>query len=443
MRLARCVRRNGIRPMRRLALVFSLVGAAIGCRGDAGPDAGSTSAVDGLADDVFSAPDPGDVVSPPKPEVRVGLVSGAPCQLSAQCMSGSCTLGLCSDWAHALRIGIDTTADGADIKETLTDFPLLVQLDEGSFPFDLARDDGADLRFVDTSGKNLDYEIERWDSDRGLARIWVLVPTVLGNSVANAILMYFGNPSAVPLSSGADVFSSFDCVLHMAVDSAAGMTQLIDSSGHANHGRLPDSDTIHQAADGIAGDGFLADGAGTYLATSMRLASPATFSTSMWFNTASTAGGGLLSFARNEVGSGGRFDRVVWMDTEGRLSFAVSRENQLSSVRSLGSYSDGKWHFVVARFSEAGQYLMVDGESVADDPTVASVDSYPGYWRFGAAPNLAILSSSNRPPASSNCLAASIDEVRVSSNLESDDWVKLSYVTQRPGGTAVTYHVIP
>ena len=132
------------------------------------------------------------------------------------------------------------------------------------------------------------------------------------------------------------------------------------------------------------------------------------------------------------------------MDSSGRLSFAVVHNGTLATVSSLEGYGDNKWHFIVARFSSSGQYLFVDGESVADDPTTTSADAYIGFWRFGEEP--ATSPPSHAPDAAvstGDFIFGSIDEARIATDELSDAWIKLSYATQRPGATAVIYNARP
>ena len=193
-------------------------------------------------------------------------------------------------------------------------------------------------------------------------------------------------------------------------------------------------------ANGIAGPGLALGGDGAYLATSKRVASPQTFSISLWFKTTSTARAGLAGFASRQTGSDALFDRAIWMDERGRLSFAVLLEDASATLSSLTGYNDGAWHLVVARFSGSGQYLMVDGESIADDPTSSGGETYNRYWRFGEEP----LSSSpavaiDASVPAGNFFSGTLDEIRITNDEPSDAWIKLAYATQRPGATAVVY----
>jgi hypothetical protein len=132
------------------------------------------------------------------------------------------------------------------------------------------------------------------------------------------------------------------------------------------------------------------------------------------------------------------------MDESGRLAFAVLHGGHLLTVSTLTGYNDGAWHLVVARLSSGGQYLFVDGEPVADDPTSSGADPDDGYWRFGEEP------LSSPPPATTdaavptgNFFSGALDEIRVTTDEPSDARIKLAYATQRPGANAVSYQPVP
>ncbi len=380
----------------------------------------------------------------PNLDAKIGLGGGSWCDASEQCLSGACTLGVCSDWANAMRIGIDTTATGADVNEDVAHFPLLVRLNATNFNFDGARHDGADIRFLDAGGNNLDYEVERWDADGAVAEIWVLVPRISGNSLGNFIFMYWGNPLSAPISDGPSVFGDFMCVFHMGESPSGSATQIDDGSGHNNTGFIQTQSAAALRGGGISGTGLALDGTSTYLATSLPLGAPQTVAISVWLKTTSATGGGIATFAGNKAGAGGSFDHAIAMDAGGRLSFAILHGGALATVTSLASYNDGAWHFIVARFSSSGQYLFVDGEAVADDPMMTSADAHSGYWRFGEEPAAAAPAATPDAAISTGYfISGTIDEIRVTAEEPSDARIKLCYATQRPGASAVVYPARP
>jgi hypothetical protein len=379
----------------------------------------------------------------PSLDAKPGLGGGSGCAASEECLSGACTLGRCSDWAHAMRIGIDTTSSGADVHDPVSGFPLLVRLNAMNFVFAEARPDGADIRFLDSSGNNLAHEIERWDAGNAMADIWVLVPQIMGGSRDNLIVMYWGNQLATPASSGPSVFGDFSCVFHMGEDPTSSVLQIDDDSGQGNPGTVQNQSATNPRGEGISGSGLALDGM-TVLTTFRRLAAPQPMTISLWLKTTSETGGGIAGFASKLLNNQAVHDRSVAMDPIGHLSFSILHGGVPETVTSLASYNDGRWHVITARFSASGQYLFVDGEAVADDPSLTSADSYSGFWRFGEEPAASPPGGASDTDISTGYyISGLIDEARVSTSELSDDWIKLSYATQRPGANAVIYDVRP
>ena len=128
------------------------------------------------------------------------------------------------------------------------------------------------------------------------------------------------------------------------------------------------------------------------------------------------------------------------MNRDGTISFSMLRQGARATLTSLARYNDGVWHLIAARFSQSGQYLFIDGEAVADDPTMNQADNYLGYWRLGVEPGPPVQSgNSDAGVASSNYISANLDEASVNTRELSDAWIKLAYATQRPGATALVF----
>ena len=75
--------------------------------------------------------------------------------------------------------------------------------------------------------------------------------------------------------------------------------------------------------------------------------SPKTYSAELWFKTTSIQGGKLIGFGNATSGLSNSYDRHVYMQSNGRLSFGASSGGQQSLVTPI-SYNDGQWHHVVA-----------------------------------------------------------------------------------------------
>ncbi len=111
-------------------------------------------------------------------------------------------------WQKRQKIQFNASSAGADIKENLTDVPVLVRLHTGNFSFSGVKADGSDIRFISADDKSpLKYHIEKFDPKEEIALIWVKVPRISGGSDQDSVWMYYGNPSA---SDGQDIGGTYD-----------------------------------------------------------------------------------------------------------------------------------------------------------------------------------------------------------------------------------------
>ena len=94
-----------------------------------------------------------------------------------------------TDWLERKKL----TIDNSDQTEALTDFPLLVKLDDTRIDYAKTLNAGEDIRFIDDNGSTqLKYEIEKWD-EAGTSYVWVKVPQIDGSSKTDHIWMYYDN----------------------------------------------------------------------------------------------------------------------------------------------------------------------------------------------------------------------------------------------------------
>ncbi|MET4099767.1 PKD repeat protein [Agrococcus sp. UYP10] len=136
-------------------------------------------------------------------------------------------------------------------------------------------------------------------------------------------------------------------------------------------------------------------------------AMPRAFSTELWFNTTTLLGGKLIGFGNSQTGSSTTYDRHIYMQNNGRLTFGVHLD-VLRTISTSAAYNDGRWHHVVATQGAGGIALYVDGTRVAQDTTVTTARAYGGYWRIGGD----TLSSWPNAPSSSHFRGA-MDEIAV------------------------------
>ncbi|MCA9125481.1 MAG: DUF2341 domain-containing protein [Planctomycetales bacterium] len=165
------------------------------------------------------------------------------------------TVSAAANWANAnWDFRQKLTFDHSSISADAVNLPVLVRLhasalDAVQIDYSQLQANGEDLRFVDSDGTLLAYEIESWDSS-GYSYVWVNVPQVNGGSNQDFIWMYYGNGNAPAGESPTSIWSSdLLAVLHM-VGSATDSGQL------SNDG--VDNTTFTQ--DAFAGGAALFDG---------------------------------------------------------------------------------------------------------------------------------------------------------------------------------------
>lgn len=185
---------------------------------------------------------------------------------------------------------------------------------------------------------------------------------------------------------------------------SSGTTQ-VDYAGSLNQTNTGTT----TAAGAVAGDsalGFPGTASGQS-GTSSPITGPNTFSAESWFRTSTTSGGKILGFGGSATGVSSSYDRHVYMDDSGRLTFGVY-PGAVRTIRSPKSYNDNQWHHVVATLSSGGMQLYVDGLRVAANTSVTSAEGYSGFWRIGGD-NLAAWT--DRP--SSDFFNGTIDETAI------------------------------
>src|SRR5580704_3073409 len=100
------------------------------------------------------------------------------------------------DWSYRKKITLDAGPMGAALTEDAGRMPVLIRLHDGNFRFTDAKEDGSDLRFVDSDDKTpLKFHIDTYDGVLGIALVWVDMPMVLAGATAE-IYLYYGNPKA-------------------------------------------------------------------------------------------------------------------------------------------------------------------------------------------------------------------------------------------------------
>ncbi len=331
-----------------------------------------------------------------------------------------------SAWRFSRTLILNTTRSGAGIAGEVLGFPALVRLDETVVDFAQTEKDGADIRFTKQDGTPLPLEIERWDKAARRANIWVRIDTVHADDDAHAVIMFWGNAGASAVSNGAAVFDTADgfCgVWHMNAncDDATYFSRSGTASGL--------SDTV-----GIIGS-CLRFGGNGYAKVSGLMGMPPALTLSAWayLDTVKNTGAEIVSIGDaalirmddhwNDKGTHGAY--CVRPDAVGDSTHCFTKSGVF--LKKTG------WHFLSYSIDVAAgvQRLYIDGSPccVTESTVPIVYGGIGGDVYFGRHGNGKTVFN----------FEGGIDEVRMSRNVRSADWIRLSYLNQRPDDKLVKW----
>jgi hypothetical protein len=336
-----------------------------------------------------------------------------------------------SSWAHTKVITLNTSATGANVAGSVGGFPVLVRLTSAHAEiFTQAKANGADIRFRRLPGPSLPYQIERWDSAGQSADIWVRLDTVMGNNSTQTFNIYWGKTSAGDSSNGAKTF-----------DAAGGYQGVWHFNNSVNDATV---NAIHGVDEGTS-DIVGAVGRGRD------------------FN-----GSSRITLGNNPLMSSGDADRFTVESWANWSSIGTGGTDRYRCIINHGTTNNADQFFLYARNPSAGgvdphySFGYYTGSSsnaalgygIAADAGVWTHVSgvYDGNeWRVYRNGVLAATAAKSGSPVNSAAdwvigawgtsrnFLGGLDEIRFSNKVRSDDWLKLSYETQKSGATALTF----
>ncbi|HUI92231.1 MAG TPA: DUF2341 domain-containing protein [Chitinivibrionales bacterium] len=321
-----------------------------------------------------------------------------------------------SQWPYSRTVHLVTTPAGADVADTVMNFPVLVRLDQSAIAFGQTQTDGQDIRFAKKNGRHLRYEIERWDPAARIAAVWVNVDTVYGNDTTD-IIMYWGKKNTGNFSDGGQVFGrtfGYMGVWHMnGTDDASGL----------GHSLVTQSAATTPAADtGLIGGAMRFNGSAYWAVPySSSIDGNNRFSISVWAQWLGAAVPGYNRIISN---------KRAWNDSAGFELLTISGNDSAIDIRAedsigngplnvIGGWSLHGWHYITLVWNNGVCAIYVDG-------------SYISAPLINAFSNVNDLVFGSNVGNTEQKWIGCIDEVRLSSGPLSAGWVKLCYMNQKP-----------
>ncbi len=335
-----------------------------------------------------------------------------------------------AQWGHAADLYFDTSPNGAAVANNVRDFPVLIRLRSGNFSFSQALKNGQDVRFAKTDGKQMAYEIERWDSAGKAADIWVRVDTVPGSYQGVFAHMYWGKAGSPDHSDGNAVFNpaiGFEDVWHMTAtgsnqrpNSVAGKfaaTPFRYQSEKTKEGAVGRCDSLDGVTDGDylqIGDGY------TEFAVGLTM--------SIWaYPARNTVWSRLI-----DLGNGAGLDNIYMArrDNSQDLSFSLwSSGLKQAELIASGVLYPNQWGLYTVTVSGKNAKIYRNGALVASDVLPVGVSNLRRAYNYIGRSNW----------SGDEYFAGKIDEVQLHDVARSADWIKLAYANQKASQSLVYF----
>jgi hypothetical protein len=333
-----------------------------------------------------------------------------------------------STWSYSTKIYVNTTASGANITSDQANFPLLVRLTRGNFNFDQALTTGADLRFADSSGNLLPYEIERFDATAKAADVWVLLPSVKANNNSQWFRMYWGKGRAASLSSGPAVFlgsAGFAGVWHLGEDGSTTSGAYKDATGFKNAGSGIAMTNASDVAAVVGVGSHFATGSnqGIHVPNAASLYSAGALTLEAWVNPTSKTN--YLRIAGKPFSSNGAPWNQFDLELDGsatKFSFSLTVGGTEASVQNTTTLNNGTWYHVAGVYDGSTQKAYCNGLAEASTARSGTVNDYGAPFAIGKYYH-----------GTGSNWDGKIDEVRLSTVARSADWMKLAYENMKTG----------
>lgn len=355
---------------------------------------------------------------------RIPAALAAACLL---CPGISPAAGDYSDWTRGTDVILNTSASGANVTSMVRNFPILVRLTAANFPFSQAGGDGRDIRFTKADGGPLPHQIERWDSTRALAEIWVRVDTIRASTAVQTLRMLWGNVSAPDGSDGASVFRTadgFTAVWHLNASGTAARPNSVSGGNPAvpvnydgdesRAGLIARADSL----DGLANGDYLDVGDGYSGFTGG-------FTYSAWINPSAVKKWAHVL----DLGNGEGSDNIIVnrVNVSDALGFHNWNGGNSVSREVAGQWTLNQWQHIAVTLSGKNVRIYRNGVQILAD-TMQAISGVLRTANFLGKSNWAL----------DEYFQGKIDETELAATAHSADWIKLAYQNQKAAQTLVT-----
>ena len=293
------------------------------------------------------------------------------------------------------------------------------------------------MRVSASDSSHLPFQIDHWTPLAGSAAIWVKLDTVFGNDSNQFITLHWGKRDAPDFSDGKKVFSTFAGVWHFSEDvNGSGDGQFDDASPSMADGA---AHVLPTNRLGMVGPGSAFGGTHSVRVQGNAAMKPARLLTlSAWIYSTGTGtqGGEIASMGDNygmRVHFNGSAYFFLYTDTT-RKSNTRTPEPVWPYCTSTGlDLRNTGWHHVAGLYDGQTMRVFVDGtEKGSQLVNQDMVYPFGKEFRMGIHGNEAFNVSGYE-------FKGVTDEIQVSAQARTPDWIKLSFQNQRAGSALLEF----
>ncbi|MFA7061465.1 MAG: DUF2341 domain-containing protein, partial [Pedobacter sp.] len=317
-------------------------------------------------------------------------------------------------WQYRKKVAFDAGEKGGNVKESLTDSPVLVRLHSGNFTFGNANKDGSDIRFVSADDKTpLKFHIEKYDPKLEIALVWVKAPKITGGGNTDSVWLYYGNDS---VTAGQESGGTYDTAQALTFHLSETEGSPKDATSYGNHGTVF-SGTLGTAS--VIGNGASFKGGADKIVVphspSINFAKGFSFSAWVRFDQPQKA-------ARLFSWQEGSQSMVVGIEGDKPFTSVAAGGKPAASATSAAAMSLKVWHHVAVS-AEPGKRLTLylDGQEAAGANLPAELPS--------PATDLTFASS----------YVGELDEIQLANTPRSAAWFTAEVTGQGPDGKLISY----
>lgn len=331
----------------------------------------------------------------------------------------------------------------------LVNFPMLIKIREGmpkGFEYKYANPDGSDIRFIDSDGNLLVFEVEVWNP-AGESQFWVKVPQYFKGA---SVTMCWGE--LVDKTAPAAV--EFDSTTFWSSDKYLGVWHMGNATNSVNNkkGTVGSNSTL---VNGIVGKAYSKSSGGAYITAdagsnelldTLNQAWPnekdwfsKTFTASCWLNVnawATSAPGGMIFSRKSDSADDNAWGASIYSKSKKVYLRLFFTDDTHIDVDVTSKLSLKKWHLINVIFDDnlaitendiGKPTVWIDGTKVWEYAYPrGAADKWSVEFRIGGL-------------KSGNTLNGTIDEVRIMPGTVSGAWMDADYKQAMLNDTFYTY----